>query len=147
MITEHNLSERTACQLASVSRTGYRYQRKARNDCLALQLGAFVLCGGLVFFAASFSLVAVPLTILLAAIWATLFAPFHECTHQTAFRSRPLNTIGTWLSGIPFGMSPTVTGTTTLHTTAIPTIRIKIRNLVGLPKPPLGRAPNSIGSR
>ena len=32
MITEHNLSERTACQLASVSRTGYRYQSKARND-------------------------------------------------------------------------------------------------------------------
>ena len=32
MITEHNLSERTACQLASVSRTGYRYQCKARND-------------------------------------------------------------------------------------------------------------------
>ena len=32
MIIEHNLSERTACQLASVSRTGYRYQSKARND-------------------------------------------------------------------------------------------------------------------
>ena len=75
---------------------------------LAVQLGAFVLCGGLVVFAASFSLVAVPLTILLAAIWATLFAPFYECTHQTAFRSGRLNTIGTWLSGIPFGMSPTV---------------------------------------
>ena len=32
MMTEHNLSERTACQLASLSRTGYRYQPKARND-------------------------------------------------------------------------------------------------------------------
>ena len=32
MMTEHNLSERTACQLASVSRTGYRYQCKGRND-------------------------------------------------------------------------------------------------------------------
>ena len=28
MITEHNLSEHTACQLASVSLTGYRYQEK-----------------------------------------------------------------------------------------------------------------------
>ena len=32
MMTAHNLSERTACQLASVSRTGYRYQRKVRYD-------------------------------------------------------------------------------------------------------------------
>ena len=32
MMTAHNLSERTACQLASVSRTGYRYQRKVRHD-------------------------------------------------------------------------------------------------------------------
>ena len=32
MMTAHNLSERTACQLASVSRTGYRYHSKARND-------------------------------------------------------------------------------------------------------------------
>jgi putative transposase len=32
MITEHNLSERAACRLASLSRSGYRYQPKARND-------------------------------------------------------------------------------------------------------------------
>ena len=32
MMTEHNLSERTACGLASLSRTGYRYERKARHD-------------------------------------------------------------------------------------------------------------------
>jgi len=32
MMTDHNLSDRTACQLASLSRTGYRYQPKARND-------------------------------------------------------------------------------------------------------------------
>ena len=75
---------------------------------LTLQLGTFVLCGGLVVLASSFSLVAAIFAILLAAIWATLFAPFHECTHQTAFRSRRLNTIGTWLSGIPFGLAPAV---------------------------------------
>ncbi len=74
---------------------------------LTLQLGAFVLVAVLVVFASSFSLVAALSTILLAAIWSTLFAPFHECTHRTAFRSRRLNAIGTWLSGIPFGMSPT----------------------------------------
>jgi fatty acid desaturase len=75
---------------------------------LTLQLSAFVLCGGLVVSASSFPLVAALFTILLAAIWATLFAPFHECTHQTAFRSRRLNAIGTWLTGIPFGMAPAV---------------------------------------
>jgi putative transposase len=32
MIIEHNLNQRTAFQLASVSRTGYRYQSKVRND-------------------------------------------------------------------------------------------------------------------
>jgi fatty acid desaturase len=74
---------------------------------LTLQLCAFGLVGVLVVLVSSFSLVAAICTIILAAIWATLFAPFHECTHSTAFRSRYLNTIGTWLSGIPFGMSPT----------------------------------------
>lgn len=32
MIDQHHLSERAACRLASVSRTGYRYQAVERND-------------------------------------------------------------------------------------------------------------------
>ena len=32
MITVHNVSERTACKLAGISRTGYRYQAKPAND-------------------------------------------------------------------------------------------------------------------
>lgn len=32
MMTAHNLSERTACKLTSVCRTGYRYQRKVPHD-------------------------------------------------------------------------------------------------------------------
>ena len=75
---------------------------------LALQLGAFALCIGLVVYASPFPVVAACAAILLGAVWATLFAPFHECTHQTAFRSRRLDTIGAWLTGIPFGMSPIV---------------------------------------
>ena len=74
---------------------------------LTLQICAFGLSAVLVVLASPYSLAAAILTIGLAAIWATLFAPFHECTHSTAFRSRHFNTIGTWLSGIPFGMSPT----------------------------------------
>lgn len=75
---------------------------------LILHLGAFLLCAWVVVIVSPYPLVATFFTILLAAVWATLFAPFHECTHQTAFRSRELNTLGTWLSSIPFGMAPAV---------------------------------------
>ena len=75
---------------------------------LTLQLGAFFLCAWLVILSAPFPAVAAGVTILLGAIWASLFAPFHECVHLTAFRSRQLNTLGSWLSGIPFGLAPAV---------------------------------------
>jgi fatty acid desaturase len=63
---------------------------------------------GLVVYASSTPLAALAAAILLGAVWTTLFAPFHECTHQTAFRTSGLNTLGAWLAGVPFGMSPTV---------------------------------------
>ncbi|HEY2524262.1 MAG TPA: fatty acid desaturase [Candidatus Binataceae bacterium] len=75
---------------------------------LGLQLGAFALAIVLVVYASSSPITAVPAALLLGAIWMTLFAPFHECAHLTAFRTRRFNTIGAWLTGIPFGMSPTV---------------------------------------
>src|SRR5215204_2649752 len=75
---------------------------------LTLQLSAFVLGCGLVVVVSPFPVMAAFVTIVLAAIWATLFAPFHECTHQTAFCSRRFNAIGAWLTGIPFGMAPAV---------------------------------------
>jgi fatty acid desaturase len=75
---------------------------------LALHLSAFVLCIGLVVVSSPYLIVAALFAVLLTAVWATLFAPFHECTHQTAFRSRRLNALGTWLTGIPFGMAPAV---------------------------------------
>jgi fatty acid desaturase len=75
---------------------------------LALQLGAFAVCVVLVVYVSSSPIVAFLAAILLGAVWMTLFAPFHECTHQTAFRSRRLDAIGAWLTGLPFGMSPAV---------------------------------------
>jgi fatty acid desaturase len=75
---------------------------------LTLHLGAFLLCAWIVIVTSPYPFIAVFFTVLLAAMWATLFAPFHECTHQTAFRSRGLNTLGTWLTGVPFGMAPAV---------------------------------------
>ncbi len=75
---------------------------------LSLQLAAFSACVALVVYVSSSHLAAFVSAILLGAVWTTLFAPFHECTHQTAFRSRRLDCIGAWLTGIPFGMSPMV---------------------------------------
>jgi fatty acid desaturase len=75
---------------------------------LAVQLGVFILSIGPVIHVSSFSLAALLAATLLGAVWTTLFAPFHECTHQTAFRTKRLNAIGAWLTGIPFGMAPTV---------------------------------------
>lgn len=35
-----------------------------------------------------------------------LYAPFHECTHRTAFSSKRANVIGMWVTGIFYGYSP-----------------------------------------
>lgn len=70
-----------------------------------------------VSFAALFVLVAagalpVPLMLLasvaLAWVWSGLFAPYHECTHGTAFTTPRANAIGAWLTGLPFLMAPAV---------------------------------------
>lgn len=47
----------------------------------------------------------VPATVLLAALLASVFAPFHECTHQTAFASSALNRWGAVVTGILAGQS------------------------------------------
>jgi fatty acid desaturase len=73
-----------------------------------LHLGAFLLGAVWVMVASPLPIVAACSAVGLGAIWATLFAPFHECTHLTAFRSRRLNALGAWLTGIPFGMAPAV---------------------------------------
>jgi fatty acid desaturase len=73
---------------------------------LTLHMGAFAAAVSLVITIADRPLLALCASVGLAAIWASLFAPFHECTHNTAFRTRQLNTVGAWLTGIPFGMAP-----------------------------------------
>lgn len=75
---------------------------------LTLHLGAFVTAAVLVTRSADNPWLAFPLSLALAWIWSGLFAPFHECTHRTAFRSPAGNRIGAWLTGVPFGMAPMV---------------------------------------
>jgi fatty acid desaturase len=48
---------------------------------------------------------AVPATVLLAALLASVFAPFHECTHQTAFATAWLNRLGALGTGTLAGLS------------------------------------------
>ncbi len=75
---------------------------------LALQLGAFLAGIALLVYLSPFAPAAFAAALALGAVWTTFFAPFHECAHQTAFRTRRLNSLAGWLTGIPFGMGPTV---------------------------------------
>ncbi len=75
---------------------------------LALHLGVFIALGFGVVRYADQPLLAFPLSLALAWVWSGLFAPFHECTHRTAFRSPRGNRLGAWLTGVPFGMAPAV---------------------------------------
>ena len=51
---------------------------------------------------------AVPAVIVHGIVIVHLFAPFHESTHYTAFRSRRLNTAAGWLTGLALMLPPTV---------------------------------------
>lgn len=75
---------------------------------LALHLSSFLGVWVLLAIHATQPVFALPLAIALAWIWSGLFAPFHECTHRTAFRTPRGNRIGAWITGIPFGMAPLV---------------------------------------
>lgn len=75
---------------------------------LILHVGTMLLLVGVIMRWPTQPLLALPATLLLAVAWAGIFAPFHECTHETAFASRHWNRFGTRLTGLLFGMSPAV---------------------------------------
>ncbi|MEM7543213.1 MAG: fatty acid desaturase [Pseudomonadota bacterium] len=75
---------------------------------LVLHLTAFVSLIAAIVVLPKHWAVDLALSICLAWVWSALFAPFHECTHRTAFKSKLGNRIGVWLTGIPFGMAPAV---------------------------------------
>ena len=53
-------------------------------------------------------LLAAPVSVLLAWVWCTLFAPFHECIHNSAFSTARANKLGAWITALPFFMAPAV---------------------------------------
>ncbi|WP_191085929.1 fatty acid desaturase [Roseococcus microcysteis] len=62
---------------------------------LALILGSAAL------IAVSPGVLVVPAMLLAGIIQAALFAPFHETSHYTAFKSRRANAVVGWISGLP----------------------------------------------
>lgn len=85
----------------------------SRNDAasafrLTLHLGAFIWLIAAIIQHADQPGLAFLLSLVLAWVWAGLFAPFHECTHQSAFLSPLGNKLGVWLTGVPFLMAPSV---------------------------------------
>ncbi|MEX2479395.1 MAG: fatty acid desaturase [Gammaproteobacteria bacterium] len=88
-------------------------QLQARRDLpsvvrLTVHLASFVLLCIAVPLVHEQALLAAACAIALAWVWSGLFAPFHECTHRTAFRTSAANRIGAWLTGVPFMMAPAV---------------------------------------
>lgn len=51
---------------------------------------------------------AAPATVVHGVVIVHLFAPFHEATHYTAFRTRWLNTATGWITGLVLMLPPTV---------------------------------------
>lgn len=51
---------------------------------------------------------AIPATVVHGIVVVHLFAPFHESTHYTAFRTRRLNTAAGWITGLVLMLPPTL---------------------------------------
>lgn len=66
---------------------------------LGIHLGLIVGAGCLVTVAPG--LWVVPAVVLLGCLQAALFAPFHETSHYTAFKSRRANAVAGWLVSLP----------------------------------------------
>ncbi len=72
---------------------------------LAGHLGLLLLSGTLLSFAVG-SWWVVPVTLIHGFFIVTLFAPLHECSHGTAFRSRRLNDGVYWGCALVLGLTP-----------------------------------------
>ena len=69
---------------------------------------ALIVASGWVLWRVLDTVWAVPATIVHGVLIVHLFAPFHESTHYTAFRTRWLNTAAGWLTGLVLMLPPTV---------------------------------------
>jgi fatty acid desaturase len=88
-----------------------RKQLTRRSDLMGLTylFGHFsaIGCGGLVVYLTYGTLLMVPAVIAHGVVLACLFAPMHECSHGTAFRTRWMNETAYWVVSLIYISQPT----------------------------------------
>lgn len=102
--------EMTVDPFAIVSKAD-RKQLTRRSDWIGLRylVGhyAAIGCGGVLVYLTYGTLLMVPAMFAHGVVLACLFAPMHECSHGTAFRTRRLNEAAYWLVSLTYISQPT----------------------------------------
>ena len=86
---------------------GFVKRRDAPGLAFAAAHLALLGVGGWALWSVSGTFWAIPATVMHGIIIVHLFAPFHESTHYTAFRTRWLNSVTGWISGLLLMLPPT----------------------------------------
>ena len=87
---------------------GFVERRDAPGLAFAAAHAALIVVTGWVVWRMLGTAWAIPATIVHGIVIVHLFAPFHESTHYTAFRTRWLNTVTGWVTGLLLMLPPTV---------------------------------------
>ena len=87
---------------------GFVERRDAPGLAFAAVHAALIVVTGWVVWRMLGTAWAIPATIVHGVVIVHLFAPFHESTHYTAFRTRRLNTAAGWVTGLALMLPPTV---------------------------------------
>ena len=88
--------------------SGFVERRDGPGLAFATAHAAIIVATGWVLWRTLGTAWAVPATVLHGIVVVHLFAPFHESTHYTAFRSRSLNTAAGWITGLVLMLPPTL---------------------------------------
>ena len=88
--------------------SGFVERRDGPGLAFATAHAAIIIAAGWVLWRTLGTAWAVPATVLHGIVVVHLFAPFHESTHYTAFRSRSLNTAAGWITGLVLMLPPTL---------------------------------------
>ena len=96
-------------RIIGISRlAGFVERRDGPGFAFAAAHAVLIVATGWVLWRELGTVWAVPATIVHGVVIVHLFAPFHESTHYTAFRTRRLNTAAGWVTGLVLMLPPTV---------------------------------------
>ena len=87
---------------------GFVERRDVPGVAFAVAHAALIVATGWLLWRTLGTAWVVPATIVHGVVIVHLFAPFHESTHYTAFRTRWLNTAAGWATGLLLMLPPTV---------------------------------------